>query len=295
MLEVILILIPIFYAAANLADKYLVTEGDDDDSDPGALLALSGLFAAMFAVPLGLFIFFTGRSLGSMPSIVMLVGLGALYFAAIWIYLDTLKIEDSSAVVSWFQIIPLFGLVGAFFVLNETPQWYHIIGIVALVIGGFSLCYKDGEMKRTIVFWMIISAALIATYDIAFAVYGREIDELSAIFLMLVGKVVAGFVFLALDAKARRGFMGGLTTKFKAQFVSESVNTVADIAMYGSILFFPVMIVQGVAALQPLFVLIGAVLLGTIFPQIEEEGEGQDFRKKVLAITFMIIGGVLLT
>jgi len=35
--------------------------------------------------------------------------------------------------------------------------------------------------------------------------------------------------------------------------------------------------------------------MGAIFPQVSEGGEGEDFRKKVIAITLMIMGGILLT
>jgi len=60
-------------------------------------------------------------------------------------------------------------------------------------------------------------------------------------------------------------------------------------------LLMPLVLAQGAAALQPLFVLIGAVVMGAIFPQVSEGGEGEDFRKKVIAITLMIMGGILLT
>ncbi len=294
MLELLLLSIPILYAIANLADKWLV-HGDEEDSNPGALLALSGLFASMFAIPLGIFIILTGRDFGDAVSILMLIAIGGLFFAAMYIYLDMLKVEDSSCVVAWFQIVPLFGVVGAFFFLGESPEWYHIVAIVLLVIGGFMISYNNGNMKKTIIFWMIVASLLLALYDVFFASYGRGIDELSAIFFMLLGKMMAGAACLLFDRETRIGFMIGLRTKLKAQFVSESINTLADMAMYASLLFFPVIIVQGVTAVQPLFVLIGAAAFGGIFPEIKEEFTGKDFRKKVIAMTLLILGGILLT
>lgn len=296
MLEIVLLFsIPVLYAIANLADKYLVSEGDEEDSDPGALLALSGTIAGLFAVPIGVFALLTGASFGGLADIIMLVGIGFLYYAAIWIYLDMLKVEETSNVVSWYQTVPLFGLIGALIVLGEYPEWYHILAIIFLVLGSFLLSWRDGEMKKTVMFWMTVAALFVAAYDVLFANYGRTIDEVAAISLMLAGKVVAGYSLLLLDKKARKGFWIGLTTKLKAQFISESVSTMADIAMYASILLMPLVLAQGAAALQPLFVLIGAVVMGAIFPQVSEEGEGEDFRKKVIAITLMIMGGILLT
>ena len=286
-------LVPILYAFANLADKFLV-DGDDDDADPGALLALSGLFSGLFAILFALFIFLTGRSFGDVMSIVMLIGIGGLYYAAMWIYLDMLKVDDSSSVTAWFQVIPMFGAIGAFFILKEMPTWYQIIAIIFLVIGGFMLSYRDGELNKTIIFWMIVSAALVASYDVLFADYGRDIDEFSAIMYMLIGKMIAGFIFLAIDKKAQRGFWIGLTTKIKAQFVSESVNCLADIAIYACMLSMPVLLVQGVSSLQPMFVLVGAMIFGKFFPEIEEDTEGVNLYRKVGGLILMITGGIFL-
>jgi drug/metabolite transporter (DMT)-like permease len=255
---------------------------------------VSGFFAGVFAIPIGLFISWTGRSLGDAMSIIMLIGIGGLYYAGIMIYLKMLKDEDSSSVVSWFQIVPLFGIVGALFLLGEVPQWYHFLAIIVIVVGGFILSYNKDGMNWYIILWMVVATGMIALYDVMFASYGRDIDEFSAIFLMLIGKTIFGFVYLIFDGEARRGFVMGMNTKSTAMFVSESVNTLADIALYGSLLFLPVYLVQGVCSMQPIFVLIGAILLGKIFPEIQEEDEGEDFRKKVFGITLLIMGGILL-
>ncbi|MDD5639850.1 MAG: EamA family transporter [Candidatus Pacebacteria bacterium] len=288
------LLSPVLYAAANLADKILVT-GDDEDTDPGALLALSGMFAGLFAILFGLFIVYTGRPLGEIADILMLISIGAIYYSAIWIYLAMLKEDDTSNVTAWFQIIPLFGVVGAFVVLKEVPQLYQICAIPLIVLGGFLLSYQKGEMNKTIVFWMIVSAGLVALYDISFAQYGRDIDEFSAIFFMLLGKTVSGFVVLAIDKKAQRGFMLGIKTRIKTQFISESINTTADISLYASLLFYPVLLVQGISALQPMCVLIGAVIFGGIYPQIKEDTEGTSLYKKIIGLVLMIAGGIFIT
>ncbi|MFA5080194.1 MAG: hypothetical protein WC472_01035 [Candidatus Paceibacterota bacterium] len=289
----IVFLIPLFYAFANLADKILVT-GDDDDADPGALLALSGLFSGLFSIIFGFWIYFTGRSFGDIPTIVMLIGIGAIYYSAIWIYLDMLKANDSSSVTAWFQIIPLFGTIGAFIILREIPVWYQIVAIPMLIIGGFMLSYRKGGFNKTIVFWMIISAALVALYDVLFAEYGRSIDEFSAIFFMLLGKTASGFVVLVADKKSQRGFWIALTTKLKTQLIAESANTLADVVQYACILSMPILLVQGAGTLQPMCVLAGAIVLGNRYPKLKEDIKGINLYQKVLGIVLMIAGGIFL-
>jgi drug/metabolite transporter (DMT)-like permease len=293
-LKTLYFLAPILYAAANLADKILVT-GDDEDTDPGALLALSGLFAGVFAIFFGLYIVYTGRPLGDIADIMMLTAVGAIYYSAIWIYLAMLKEDETSNVTAWFQVIPLFGILGAFLVLGEAPTALQVIAVPLIVIGGFMLSYQKGKTNKTIVFWMIVSAGLVALYDISFAQYGRNIDEFSAIFFMLLGKTITGFVFLAIDKKAQRGFMIGVRTRIKTQFVSESVNTLADISLYASLLFYPVLLVQGISALQPMCVLIGAIILGRWYPQVKEDAEGTSLHWKLISLVLMIAGGIFLS
>jgi drug/metabolite transporter (DMT)-like permease len=118
----VLIIAPFLYAVVNLIDKLLV-EGEEEDSAPRALLGMSGVFAGIFAIPIGLYVFLTGRSFGDLMSVIMLIGISGLYYAGIMIYLNMLKTNDSSSAVSWFQIIPIFGIIGGFAILHEIPQW----------------------------------------------------------------------------------------------------------------------------------------------------------------------------
>lgn len=294
MLVFLALLVPVLYSIVNLFDKVLVS-GDEDDAEPGALLALSGLFAGIFAIGFGLYIFFTGISFGSLSSGIMLISIGALYYAAIRVYMNIMKDDESSRVTAWFQVVPLFGMVGAFFLLKEVPQWYQIGAIVLLVIGGFMLSYKEGEFNKELIFWMILVAGFIALYDVLFANYGRDINEFSAIFFMLLGKTICGFFFLIFDKRSWNGFWIGLNTKFKIQFLSESTNTIADILQCYCLLFLPVLFVQGVCSIQPLCVLIGAILLGNFIPEIKEGDEGDNIKWKVLGIVLMISGGIFLS
>lgn len=287
------VLVPFLYSVVNLFDKVLVS-GDEDDADPGALMALSGLFAGLFAIIFGLWIFFTGQSFGDLSSMVMLVGIGALYYAAIRTYLNMLKEEESSSVTAWFQIVPVFGAIGAFVVLKEVPHWYQLVAILFLIVGGFVLSYKDGEFNKRVAFWMVIVAGLLALYDVLFASYGRDINELSAIFYLLVGKTVCGFVPLLFDSKSRQGFLIGLRTNFKVQFVSESINTIADIMLAFCILTMPIIFIQGILAIQPLFVMLGAMLFGGLIWELEEDTAGLSLYRKVGGMLLLIIGGLFL-
>jgi drug/metabolite transporter (DMT)-like permease len=289
-----LFLIPIIFAIANLLDKILVF-GEDEASDPGALIAISGLFAFLISIPLGLWMVLTGEPFAADGPTIVLIANELLMVFAIWIYFTLLKEEETSKITCWFQTIPIFGVIGAFLILKEVPEWYDFFGILLLVIGGFLLSFRDGYINRRIVFWMIMSSGLYAIYDVIFAAYAREISPISAIFIILCGKAFWGCLILV-GKSERSGFMIGLRTKLKFQAVTELANLGAYTAMCWAILLFPVAYVQGICSSQPLFVLMGAVLCMKYKPEIfQEEIGGASFRKKVIAITIMIAGGIFLS
>lgn len=288
-----LFLIPVMFAIANLTDKILVY-GDEEDSDPLSLIAISGFFALILAIPLGLWIFFSGEQFPPDGVIIVLVANELLIVFAMWIYLKLLKNEETSRTVCWFQTIPIFGIIGAFIILQETPQWFDFLGIIALVIGGCLLSYQDGAINKGVIFGMLVSSAFIALNDVIFAYFGRTITPAGAIFVILIGKFFWGMCILVGEVE-RNGFFLGLNTKFKFQAVSEFITLSAYILTGWAILFYPVANVQGILASQPLFVLIGATILMMLAPDIfQEETGGMAFRIKVIAITMMIAGGILL-
>jgi hypothetical protein len=290
----VVLIVPCLYAIANLVDKFQL-HGSGDDSKPGAIMALGSVFGIIFLTPLGLWIYFTGRSIGGLESILPLIFNEILYIAAIWIYLEVLEERDPEDVVSWFQTIPIFGLVGATLIIGETISIGSAIAIILLMIGGFILSYKKDGVDVKLIIMMILSSGIFALYEVIFAEFGRDIDSMSAIFINLVGKAIWSCLFLV-GKQERRGFFLGLRTRFKVQSIGEITTIVADVAMCLFLLYFPVVIVQGVCCTQPLFVFIGAILVAKRYPEINLKNiTSLTKTQKVIGIILMIIGGIILS
>lgn len=287
-------LVPLLYTVSNMLDKFQL-RGDDADSRPGALMALGGFFSLVGVVPLGIWLYVTGTPLGGPENLVPLVFNELLYVGSMWIYMAALKTEEPSRVVPYFQAIPVFGLLGAFLLLNEKMTAFQIMAVCMLTAGGFLLSFHRGKIKKKLVALMLMSSALLAGYDVIFAAFGRNLNPAAAIFITLAAKTFWS-IFILIRKEDRRGFILGLRTRLKLQAVSEISCMLADVSLCYFLLFFPVAIVQAIECTQPLFVLVAAFLLTRFSPTIiSEEIVGLTLAKKVAAVILMVAGGVILS
>jgi len=286
---------PFLYAVANLVDK-MQLHGDEDDSSPLALMALGSVIGFCFIIPLGLFVFFTGRSLGEPHQIIAILGNELTYNVAIFIYMWVLKRHETSDIIPWFQSVPMFGLVGAFLVIGEKLGPSSIAAIILVMVGGFVLSYHKQGFRKKLFGLMMLCSAVFAGYEVIFAEFGRDIDPYSAIFLTVAGKTLWSLPIL-IGKKERAGFMLGLKTRLKFQTVGELTNLFADITMCVCLLHFPVALVQGACCTQPFFILIGAIVLTKFCPwqkAVCEDITGVTIARKAIGITLLVIGGILM-
>lgn len=291
---IFVLIAPMLYAVANLVDK-IQLHGRRGDSRPLALMALGSVIGFIFIIPLGVFVYFSGRSIGSWQNVIAILLNELTYNIAILLYMRVLKKEEASNIIPWFQIVPMFGLVGAWLFLGEKLGLSSIAAILFVMLGGFILSYQRGEFRKGLFGIMMLCSAFFAIYEVIFAYFGRGIDPYSAIFLTVAGKTLWSLPIL-LIRKELHGFLLGLRTRLKFQIVGELTNLVADITMCVSLIYFPVALVQGTVSTQPFFILAGAIILTKFFKSqkaVSEDITKVTLVKKVIGITMLVIGGIL--
>ncbi len=299
---VLVLLSPMLWTAAILVDKVL-TNGKEEDSKPGSLMAICGLFNLMFAAVLFLVIKFTGHSLLDLDHTIPLMLNGILYIAGMWMFLHVLSDEEASRADPWFQTIPVFGAIGAFYMLREMPAWYHIVGIILLVTGGFWLSFHEGKVRFKHIALMLGACICLAVNDNVVATFGRseEIQSfkdfpsmIPAIFADVSGKALFGLLILSFGKKYREGFALGIKTKFKLQCYSEGFAISADFLFDAAKLIMPIATIQAACCTGPLFTLVGAFFLTKFRPDVmEERVDTKTILHKLGGITLVIIGGVI--
>lgn len=296
-----------FFAVSNLLDKKAV-HGTSEDGNPWAIVVMGAVFDLVVCVPVALLCFATGR-FPSTETFWPMFANGAVFTLAGWLFYRCIRTEDASRVVPIFQTIPAFGLFLGFYGLEEKLNFGTVLAIILLMVGGYSLSVVRGRIMKNILVAMLLSSVLYALNDYIVAEYGRReletsetgdsavsvANSLPVIFADLLGKMVFGLTPL-LSRRTRSSFAHGFKSKFRLVAGSSLTYTAGDIGFDIAKLFAPLALVQALCCTQPLFVLVGAVLLTKYckdFPK--EEIDRNTLILKAFGITLMVAGGVLLS
>lgn len=278
-------------ATSNLLDKGLA-HGKSEESSVPTLTAISGFFNLLLAIVIGIWV---------IPNYgIDLAVFGPLFFnglifvIAIWLYLTCLKTEDTSRVIPFYQIIPIFGIVVANLIIGEMPTSQQLAGIIILVIGGTVLSLKKGVITGRLAMLMVLSSALIALNDVIFGQFGREHATSETVFADWCGKAFFGLLALFWPS-VRRNFVRSIRAKMGIMAGTEIAFSLGDGLMDAAKLVMPIAVAQAAFCTQPLFVLIGALLFARRFPALKEDFSRKEMVFKTIGIVVMVVGGILLT
>lgn len=287
MIWTLLFLPPLLFAISNILDKHLTT-GEGDESSPETLLVIGGVFNMLLAIPFFIFLIVQGGQIFSIPLLVN----GILFTCAIWLYLYALKLGETVSVAPWYQIIPVFGLIGGILFLNEIPSLLQFLGIFFVIFGGLAITVsKEFVLNKKIVFLMLLSSLLISLNDVVFAYYGREIALSTALFSDILGKAIWGVPFLFLY-KVRSSIQLAIKDKLSIQSINEVLFIVGDAIFDIAKIYLPVALVQATANTQPLFVLILSLILYKVAPQYLQEKKESMHPVRIIGILVIVAGGI---
>lgn len=304
-MSITVLLITIFatllFAMCNIVDDWLVNLKDkegkksEDEGSPMSLLAIGGLFFLGSAVVLGALTWFRGIAVHVDQNFMFLVASGFTFTVAMGCYLYALKCEEVCRAASFFQFIPVFGLFGGYYFLNESLTPIQIGAIVLLAFGGIILSVSNGVFNRKMVLLMLVSSFMFNVNDVTFANYGRNIETLPALLADSIGKAAFGLIIL-LKREYRNEFMSGLRMRFAVQTSNEVAFTSADMMFDWAKILAPVALVQGMCATQPLFLLILSALFTKYVPSFHSENfVGVAKWQKVIGVLLMVVGGVIVS
>jgi drug/metabolite transporter (DMT)-like permease len=285
----LLIFPPLLFAITNLIDHNLVGEHKS-----GSLMIIGGMFNLI--IGMAIWVWNSGEielqdflTLGVM----FLVLNGVFYTAAMWIYLYVLVDQDASRVTSFFQFIPVCGLLGGYVFLGESLQRIEILSIFLLILGAVFLVFRDGKILFKMAILMIFSAMFFATNDVIFAKFGREMSLKTALVADLFGKGICGILIMFIRTyrvDAWPTFRSAVWLMLANEILCISADLLVDIAK----IFIPIAIVQGMSATQPAFVLIIAMVVAKYLPKVRHENfEGVKKWQKIVGISFVVIGGII--
>ena len=294
---------PFLWAIVNIADNYLVTRFSNKERErsSGGLV----LFSSLIGLIISFFIWIFVPNVFDIPIFDKLLLLVAGVLTVIWIilYLFSLEIEETSAVVPWFLSVPVFGYILGYFFLGETLTLSQMVGSAIIFLGLILISFNFEPSKKGVqgkhVYYMIFACISIAISGVIFKyVTGGNSFWISS-FWEYLGLGLSGLLIFLLIPHFREAFLhmnrtGGHTI-FTVNVVSEFMSVTGNLLTNFALLLAPVAMVFLVSSFQPAIVLLLAVLGTKFFPHIVKENlTKQILIPKTIAIFIMIIGSVVL-
>lgn len=288
------ILTALFWASANIIDKFIFTRWVVRPIIPVIVGGIIGLLASL--------IIYLTQGFVELSMINTFWGIlaGIFYVLSILFYFKAVKIEEISRVIPLYYLMNFFILFLAFIFLGEVLTPIKYLGVFFLAIGAILVSQKDSiNFKFNKAFWFMVLASgaiavstVITKYLLNFADYWTIFSYTRGIGAMIALLPVIYLNFNDLIGEVKKN--GKKTIGLMS--VSETLNVSGGLFITLAISVGSVTLVNALASVQPFFVLLFALIISIFYPAIFKE----DIKKanifiKVIAIILIFIGVILIT
>lgn len=292
---------PFLWATTNHIDKLLL-EKYFKSGGVGTLL----IFSSLIGIVILPFLFFAYNDIFdiSLVNTLILLADGILAAFVLWLYFEALRDDEASIVVVFYQLIPVFGYIFGYFILNEILSARQLIAMTLIIAGAVIISFKIDEenkfsLRKKTLFLMTSAAILSALDSVIFKFVLIQENLWQSLFWENVGLGIFGILIFIFIKKYRRNFISMVKTNSKNIF---SLNVLNEILyMVGNFLFAyayllaPVALVLLVNSYQPIFVFIIGIILTLYLPHLGTENiRLKNVVQKFSAILIIAIGTYLL-
>lgn len=291
---------PLLYAIANHTDKYLI-ERYFKGGEVGSFIIFSSVFSILI-LPFIAFFRPEVLSFGITNSLILL-GNGCLIVFSLILYFYALGEDEASVVIPFYQTIPIFSYILAFFILHEKLNLIQIIASLAIITGAFILSFRleDGvyKFRKKVVIYMLTASLLYAINGVIFKMVAVDAGFWASTFWEQSGKVILGILIFIFIRSYREQFIHVLKMN-KASILSlnlmnESVTLSADLLLAFASLLAPIALVMTMNSFQPFFVLVIGIIMAILFPRhFKESLSKKHLIQKILAIALIIAGSIII-
>jgi drug/metabolite transporter (DMT)-like permease len=259
---------------------------------------------SFFALPVIVFLkpgIFTSVSL--VDAIVLIIN-GSFLSVAVGLYLYALDIDEASYVAPFFQFYPIFGFILSYFFLGEVLTKSQLFGAIFVILGSVILSIEftkvKSKFKKKLILLMIGSSFFYAVNAVIFKSIAVNQGFMDSLFWDMLGKFLLGILILMAFRKYRLQFMslieGSGGKVMVLNLLSEAAGLIGELALIFALLYAPVVLVQSVSGLQPLFVLILGIIITLHFPKFgKEEMSHRHLAQKITGILIVTVGIAFLT
>ncbi|MHB1330739.1 MAG: DMT family transporter [Minisyncoccota bacterium] len=293
---------PVLWSVVNHMDKYLLSKSRHQSS-VNVLMVYSTLFSAVI-IPI--FFFFSYSEIFANPHqiITQIVG-GILLTFSIYFYLLALNNDETSVVIPFALLVPVFGFFFGYILLGEVLTAKQIFSSLLIVFGALILSLEFNEenrfrIKHKVLWFMVMCTAFQAAQETLFKFVTIDNSYVVSIFWLHVGILIYGIALLLMNRGLFLQFKESLLINGKVMLgvnaISETISAVAYMVRNYATLLAPIAIIMALNGYQPAFVFVLGVLLTIFFPKIvSEKIKAIHLIHKSTAIAIMIVGTVLIS
>lgn len=214
-------------------------------------------------------------------------------------YYQALRKGDTSVICACFSLGYIIVPVLAYFIVGESLSWMQYLGFGIIIF--FSMLLSIGDLqsiKINAAFYLMMASSLMLSVQVVLYKYVLEsVDWISAIFYATIFSTMVTFTFL-LKKNYRKDIVDNrkrYCSKYKVFLFNEFLSQMGGIASIFAMSILPVVVIEGINATQPIFVLSFGIILYYVFGDKFKENISKGLvLKKLVSFIFIVLGVILI-
>ena len=273
---ILAVISPLLWAMCNHIDK-IVLERYFKEGGVGTLIIVSAL-ASVIATP---FLYVIDPSVldfgkGNFGIIVITA---VLDIVLLWAYLNAMQRDDSSRVIVFYQLVPIFGIVAGWAFLGEVISNDQLVAMGIVILGTTIVSLENVEgrfrFKGRTVGFMLLACACWAAELAIFKVVALEENPWRSLFWKHIALMVLGVLMYLFIPRYRASFQAAMRCNsvplLAANLLNEALYMLGTVSYGLAAMLAPVALVLLTETFQSIFVFVMAILIARFLPKFATE------------------------
>jgi uncharacterized membrane protein len=287
---------PAIYTVVNYIDKFVIESKVKDYRGMPIYGAITGLCVGT------LFWLILGRPILDLTDAILIITSGAISMFAYYFYFSALSKSQTSLVIIFFQMTPIFTLILALIFLKEAISLKQLLGFILIIVSciALSLEGKIKKFKLTSSFYLILLADILISIASILVKLTISANSFSKIFpYESWGLALGGAILYLLFVNVRTAFRESFTSVGKRvlliMFLNEWIFVIAKAISFLAIALGPVALISVLGATQAFYGILFGAILAFLNPFVfKDEGMKHQIVKKIIASIVLFIGIALI-
>lgn len=297
-LPIILTLVASFiWSITSHIDKYALCKIDNFNSSLKTMLIFSTLIVGIIFSPIWLIKLKLNIIIDLNILIIIFIS-SICYLLSIFFYFKALEKNETSIVVSMFQLVPIFSYILSRIFFKEILTIKELIGAIIIILSAMIISYDfnncNNKTKTIALIYMIFSSMFEALYYFTFEISMRNSTfELCSfwhqLFFLLIGIIL-------INIKSYKNSFSYILKEKGKKFINlnlfnELLNFIANLMVNFANLFIPIAIANTLSSFQGVFVFFVGIIGTIFFPTfIFEDLNLEIIIQKLICILLSLVG-----